>query len=228
MPLLARLTSGRYGRPPLDWYRALLSCCLELERTDRARAAVDALLADHPSDAEAWRLAGQAALAREDYRSGAVALTVAGYLEPPSRAQSLQLGDLYHALSAPARACRHYEAALADSATAAELEKLATAYLAAHEALAAAEPDRSRPHLEHVLKRAGRFSAGLILAAAVEHADRLQALGQGRDRAARFFKKALATDPEALTALARLTRLIRRADKEEQALKLIEQIKQGT
>ena len=65
--------------------------------------------------------------------ASAVALTVVGYLRPLTRQEQLQLGDLYAAVEAPAVAANYYTSATQDSATAGEVERVASAYLASYQ-----------------------------------------------------------------------------------------------
>ncbi|MGD9142032.1 MAG: tetratricopeptide repeat protein [bacterium] len=139
---MERLVSGEFGTPKLDWYRALIAACVDLGDQDRGRAAVDALLEDFGDTPEAWTLAFQYAASISDYRAAAVTLTVKGYLFPLTREETLQLGDLYNAVEAPFVAARYYERAIADSSSPGDFERLASAYLAAHESEKAYETIR--------------------------------------------------------------------------------------
>ena len=141
--LLADLTSGSHGQPKLDWYQALVSAYLKLDRTAEAAEALDGMLELCGEDPAAWFLAYQVAAGSGDWRRAAVALTVVGYLRPLSRQELLQLGDLCVAIDAPAWGCAHYEQVLADSGSTADYERLSSAYLAAH------DPERAL----HVLRR---------------------------------------------------------------------------
>jgi len=133
VPMLEELVSGAHGEPRLDWYRTLLMAQGALEDVERGNATVDAMLAQYAEDPAAWRLAFQYFASTGDYESGAVALTVAGYLSPLTRDEKLTLGDLLLAVGTPAPAGEQYAIALADSATTSELERLSSAYLAAYD-----------------------------------------------------------------------------------------------
>ena len=132
-PLLEELVSGTWGEPRLDWFRALISACIDLGDKPRGRRAVDGLLERFGEDPEAWILAFQHAAASGDYRRAAVDLTVAGYLRPLTREERIQLGDLYTAIGVPYAATSWYEGAIADGGAANEYERLASAWLAAYE-----------------------------------------------------------------------------------------------
>jgi tetratricopeptide (TPR) repeat protein len=133
IPSLEELISGAWGEPKMDWYRALLSAALQTGDTASGKRAVDQMLAQFGSDPAAWTLACQYHAGAADYRQSAVALAAKGYLIPLSREEQIQLGDLYSAIDVPALASREYEAAMAENATAKELERLASVHLAAHE-----------------------------------------------------------------------------------------------
>jgi predicted Zn-dependent protease len=136
-PLLEDLVSGDLGTPKIEWYRALLSCCMDIDDIPRGRDAISGLVKDFGKDPEAWILAYQFNAGTRDYRQAAVALTVVGYLRPLSREEEVQLGNLYSAIGIPAIATEHLENAYRENASAQDLEQLASAYLAAHEREAA-------------------------------------------------------------------------------------------
>lgn len=144
---LERLVSGRHGEPKLEWSRALVSACLELKDQERGERALSELLRWHGGEADAWQLAFQFYAAMNDYRNAAVALTITGYLRPLTRTEEIQLGDLYTVIEIPSEASDHYETAFSDSAVPSEVERLSSAYLAAHEI------DRALSAIEHALER---------------------------------------------------------------------------
>ena len=143
--LATLLTDHRAAAEP-EWYRALVAAALESEDPGQARPFLDHLLADRPSDPASWELAAQFAAAREDYRTAAVLLTVTGHLRPLTPAEWRQLGDLFAFIEVPLQAARCYERALQadggragpdEAAGPAEVERLASAWLAAHDLEAA-------------------------------------------------------------------------------------------
>jgi tetratricopeptide (TPR) repeat protein len=135
--VLEELAAGKHGEPKFEWYRGLVSACLQAEDRTRGAAAVTAMLESFGTKPEAWHLAFQYGASVGDYRQAAIALTVTGYLRPLSRQETLQLGDLYAAVDAPAAAAGFYTAAAGDSATASEVERIASAYLASYQTDAA-------------------------------------------------------------------------------------------
>lgn len=181
--LLEQLAGGFYGRPRLDAFRALIAACLDLKDPERGRRAADVMLAAYPEDPEAWRLAFQHAAAVGDHRRAAVDLTVVDYLQPLQGRERVQLGDLYRAVGAPSEAGRHYEQAVCDTSGCDDFERLATAWLSAH------EPQRARDALNLALTRnpTARFWAllGDLELAQEEHAAALAA-----------FEKSLELDPQ--------------------------------
>jgi predicted Zn-dependent protease len=139
IPVLEDLVSGRHGEPKFEWYRGLVSACLQAEDHARGRKAVDDMIERFGGNADAWYLAFQFAASVSDYHQAAVALTVVGYLRPLTRPEQLQLGDLYAAVEAPAAAAGYYSAATQDTASAGEVERVASAYLASYQSEAALE-----------------------------------------------------------------------------------------
>jgi predicted Zn-dependent protease len=133
VPVLEELTSGQHGEPKFEWYRGLVSACLQASDPQSGKKAVDAMLGRFGSNADAWYLAFQFAASTSDYHQAAVALTVVGYLRPLTRQEQLQLGDLYAAVEAPAAAAGYYSAATQDTASAGEIERVASAYLASYQ-----------------------------------------------------------------------------------------------
>lgn len=137
LPLLEELIYERSELAKLEWYRALIAACLETGDKERGARAVEHMLGHYRGQPDAWQLAYQFQVGAGAYRDAAVALTVMGYLRPLSEAEQVQLGNLYTAAGLPALAGAHYAAALADSAGPADFERLASAYLAAHDRPAA-------------------------------------------------------------------------------------------
>jgi tetratricopeptide (TPR) repeat protein len=133
VPILEGLISEASGRPTIEWHRALIMACLELEDRDRGGAAVERMLAQHGESPDAWRLAFQYYASAGEYDDAAVALTIGGYMRPLTRTEEMTLGDLFLAIGVPSRAGALYESALADSSSVADLERLASAHLAAYE-----------------------------------------------------------------------------------------------
>lgn len=149
--VLRDLCGGGRGRPTLDWFRALIAA--ESRMGDRVHGdqAVAAMLEIYPDDPAAWSLKAQHALQYEDYRTAAVGLTVKGYLQPLAPDELIRLGDVLSAADAPGWATRYYRAALGSEPASADYERLARAYLAAH------EPTEALTVLDDALSRAPSF-----------------------------------------------------------------------
>jgi tetratricopeptide (TPR) repeat protein len=131
-PLLEKLVSGGYGEQQMDWHKALISACLDMNDIARGKRAVTGMLNEFHDKPDAWLLAFQFSASTNDYRQAAVALTVLGYLRPLTRDEQMMLGDIYNALEIPAQASIYYEQAIADRGSSKEYERLASAHLAAY------------------------------------------------------------------------------------------------
>jgi tetratricopeptide (TPR) repeat protein len=132
-PLLEELVSGSQGAPSFDWCKALVSVSLVLEDREMGDKAVSAMLAHHGDNPDAWQIAFQYAGSVSDFKRAAVALTVKGYLTELTREEKMQLADLYAIIKAPAQSIPYYESAVGDDASVKELERIASAYLAAYD-----------------------------------------------------------------------------------------------
>jgi tetratricopeptide (TPR) repeat protein len=133
LPMLEELTSGNHGAPKFEWYRGLISGCLQAEDKERGQRAVNAMLDKFPTNPDAWYLAFQFYATTANYQQAAVSLTVVGYLRPLTRQEHMQLGDLYSAIDAPAAAADHYTSATRDSTSSTEAERVASAYMASYQ-----------------------------------------------------------------------------------------------
>jgi tetratricopeptide (TPR) repeat protein len=133
LPVLEELTSGKHGKPKFEWYRGLVSACLQAQNVERGQLAVNSMLDKYASNADGWYLAFQYYASVNNYRQAAVSLTIVSYYRPLTRQEQLQLGDLYAAVDAPAAAADHYASATRDSASANEIERVASAYLASYQ-----------------------------------------------------------------------------------------------
>jgi tetratricopeptide (TPR) repeat protein len=133
VPVLQRLIAGSNETAKLEWHRALIMAYLELEDTENGAVATERMLSQYRLDPDAWRLAFRYYASSGAHDEAAVALTVAGYLRPLSRSEELTLGDLYLAIGVPVQAADYYGSAIADSGSVADLERMASAHLAAYE-----------------------------------------------------------------------------------------------
>lgn len=157
LPMLEDLTSGKHGTPKFEWYRGLVSGCLQAEDKDRGQRAVNAMLEKYPSNADAHYLAFQFYASTSNYQQAAVALTVVGYLRPLTGQEHKQLGDLYSAIDSPAAAAKHYNVAVKDSSSGADPERIASAYMASF------QPDSALVVLNKNLSQAPTFQLWSLL-----------------------------------------------------------------
>ena len=137
--VLERLTTDPAQPPQLRWVQAYLAAASRLEKPELAAHALQHLLDAHPEDADAWYLRYQYDAARRDFQAAAVALRVVGLLRPLSPAEEKQMGDLLLAAGVAQLASEHYRRGLSPEATPAEVERLASALVAAHETEQAVE-----------------------------------------------------------------------------------------
>jgi tetratricopeptide (TPR) repeat protein len=133
LPMLEDLTSGQHGAPKFEWFRGLVSGCLQAEDKDRGQRAVNAMLDKFQGNPDAWYLAFQFYASTSNYQQAAVSLTVVGYLRPLTRQEHMQLGDLYSAIDSPAAAADHYTFATKDSTSTTEAERVASAFMASYQ-----------------------------------------------------------------------------------------------
>lgn len=131
--VLERLTSGLDEAPQLRWVQCYLAAGNRMQKPEAAGPALAGLLAAYPDDPDAWYLKYQYEAARRDFQGAAVALRVVGYLRELSSAEEKQLGDLMMAAGVSELAAEHYQRGLTPDASAAEIERLASALVASHE-----------------------------------------------------------------------------------------------
>jgi len=157
LPLLEELTGGKIGKPKFEWYRGLVSACLQADDNEHGQRAIASMLDRFSAQADAWYLTFQYYASVSDYRQAAVALTMTGYLRPLTHQEEIQLGDLYSAIEAPAAAADCYATALSDTAGPREVERMASAYLASY------QPDAALDVLERGIKREPTFRLWSLL-----------------------------------------------------------------
>jgi tetratricopeptide (TPR) repeat protein len=142
--ILAPLTASVPDTVPRDWVQALVSAAADAEVPDRAAAAVERLVRDHPEAPGAWQLASQQAQVAGDLATAALRLQVADWLRPLRAADVRQLADLYGAAGQPRQAARTYARLWPDDEDLAR--PLAVAWIQAH------EPDSARVVLTTALE----------------------------------------------------------------------------
>lgn len=131
--VLEGLTADPLQPLQLRWVQCYLAAANRLEEPDLAAEALQRLLDAYPDDADVWYLRYQYEAARRDFQAAAVALRVVGLLRTLSPEEEKQLGDLFLAAGVAHLAGEHYRRGLSPAATPAEIERLASALVAAHE-----------------------------------------------------------------------------------------------
>jgi len=206
LPILEDLAAGRHGPAQFDWHRSLIAAQLEQGLPADAEVSLARLVEQFGGDPRAWLLVAQHAAEQGDYRRAAGALTLVGYLRPLSTREQIQLGDLYAAAGVPLAAAALYEQALGDSSSVETVERLATAYLAAHRP---ADAYAALQQAAHLAPRAGRVRL-LLGYCALE-------LGR-REEAVRHLAAAAAADSADSTEAARARDLLRQLTEGEPEL----------
>lgn len=143
IPLFERLTGDDLAaamppgatppEPDIKWTRGFLAAANQLEKPELAGPAVAKLMELRPADPEVWYLQYQYQAALRDFSAAVVSLRVVGYLRPLSTIEEKQLADLLMVAGASQLASEHYERSLSPEASAAEVERLASALVTAHE-----------------------------------------------------------------------------------------------
>jgi tetratricopeptide (TPR) repeat protein len=183
LPMLEDLTSGKHGAPKFEWYRGLVSGCLQAEDKERGQRAVNAMLDKYPNNADVRYLAFQFYASTANYQQAAISLTVVGYLRPLTSQEHKQLGDLYSAIDSPAEAAKHYTAAARDSSSGTEAERVASAYMASF------QPDSALVVLNKNLSQAPTFKLWSLLGD-------LQVMEKHFDEAYKAFSECVKLSPE--------------------------------
>ena len=140
LKLLQELIATDLPKP--DWLQTTVATAMEVDEIEVAQKTVTRFCEIYPDDPSAWLLAYQFYSAQQDFKQAAAAMTIRGYLQPLSRSEQLQLGDILFASGVPAEAALHYEIALSDTtetATPGQYEMLASALLSAQQTEKAAE-----------------------------------------------------------------------------------------
>lgn len=122
--------------PKPDWLQTTVATAMEIDEIEVAQKSVSHFCEIYPNDPSAWLLAYQFYSATQDFKQAAAAMTIRSYLQPLSRSEQLQLGDILFASGVPAEAALHYEIALSDTtetATPGQYEMLASALLSAQQ-----------------------------------------------------------------------------------------------
>jgi tetratricopeptide (TPR) repeat protein len=119
--------------PDIKWVRGQLAAANQVQKPELAGPAVQKLMDVRPADPEVWYLKYQYEAALRDFPAATVALRVVGFLRPLSAVEEKQLGDLLMVNGVSQLASEHYKRALTTESTTAEVERLASALVTAHE-----------------------------------------------------------------------------------------------
>ena len=153
LSVLKSLIAEETENPHKEWYQALVSSALKINRPEDASTIMAQAVGQFPDDPEIWHLAYQQALATNDLELAAARLAIVGYLRSLTPSEMFQLGDLYMSIDVPQRAVSWYKMAIMqpDVARDAKLsgyEKTINACLAAHDMGAALEAVEHRLTLD--------------------------------------------------------------------------------
>jgi tetratricopeptide (TPR) repeat protein len=116
LPLLEALAAGTTGAVQTQWRALLLSQCLQYAEYDRALALVNPLLAEDCGNSRWWKALAHIQLERKNLEGALTALTLYGYLTPPSWAERRLIADLNLQLNLPRQALPRYQQLLAEKA----------------------------------------------------------------------------------------------------------------
>jgi tetratricopeptide (TPR) repeat protein len=153
LPVLKSLIAKEAENPHKEWYQALISSALIINRPEAATTIMAKAVVQFPDDPEIWHLAYQQALAANDLELAAARLVIVGYLRSLTPSEMFQLGDLYMSIDVPQRAVSWYKMAImqpdvAQDAKLSGYEKTINACLAAHDLGAALEAVEHRLTLD--------------------------------------------------------------------------------
>ncbi len=130
-PLLERIVTKGDGPPDPAWLEALLKVYLDLDQKDKALDLTHKLVSEKGQDPRLWQMLTHLYIERKAYDKAAAAMEIKASLAEPSRKETEQLGDLYRMAGVPLKAARQYEKLLGDEIRPKDVEKTASAYLAA-------------------------------------------------------------------------------------------------
>jgi tetratricopeptide (TPR) repeat protein len=130
-PLLERIVADANGSPDQVWLEALLRVYLDLGEKDRALDLTHGLVREKGQDPRLWQVLAHLYIDRKAYAKAAAAMEIKASLAEASRGEIDQLGYLYRMAGVPLRAARQYEKLLSAAVRPKDVEKTASAYLAA-------------------------------------------------------------------------------------------------
>lgn len=130
--LLEKIVNGKDGsQPDPAWLEALLKVYIDLDQKDKALGLTRKLISKKGQDPRLWQMLTHLYIERKAYNKAAAALEIKTSLADPSREEIERLGDLYRMAGVPLKAARQYEKLIGDAYSPKNVEKTASAYLAA-------------------------------------------------------------------------------------------------
>jgi tetratricopeptide (TPR) repeat protein len=136
-PLLEGIVGQAGDSPEPAWLEALLKVYLDLGQAEKALALTRTLVREKGQDPRMWQVLTHLYINAKAYDKAAAALEIKAALAEASPEEIEQLGDLYRMAGVPIKAARQYEKILAHSVRPKDVEKVASAYLAARRSDAA-------------------------------------------------------------------------------------------
>jgi tetratricopeptide (TPR) repeat protein len=144
--LLKSLCNGSQNTVRLKWLESLAHACMEAGKNQEAMQTICRLLERQPDEPRWWKMLININIRDEKYDKAAAALKIHNQLTQQKKEDIILLGDLYMAAGVPEKAAEQYELALQWIQTSHHYEKIAAAYLAAH------QPDKAISILKKALK----------------------------------------------------------------------------
>jgi tetratricopeptide (TPR) repeat protein len=130
-PLLERIVAEADGNAEPAWLEALLKVYLDLGQKDKALDLTRTLVREKGHDPRLWQVLTRLYIDRKAYDQAAAAMEIKASLTEPGREEIERLGDLYRMAGVPLKAAGQYEKLLGEGAFPKDVEKAASAYLAA-------------------------------------------------------------------------------------------------
>ncbi|BBO85461.1 hypothetical protein DSCO28_60270 [Desulfosarcina ovata subsp. sediminis] len=130
-PLLERIVADTGGNPDPAWLEALLKVYLDLSQKDKAVGLARRMIRRQGQNPRLWQVLTHLYIDCKAYDKAAAAMEIKASLAEASHKEIEQLGDLYRMAGVPFKAARQYEKLLTQTARPKDVEKVASAYLAA-------------------------------------------------------------------------------------------------
>ncbi len=92
---LQKLCSGEFGKPKIEWQKALLQVYLDLKDYKKAKELLKRLIEEDSNNPKWWRFLAEIEIEEGKYAKAIVPFTVYSYLKPLKPEESMTMGDLY-------------------------------------------------------------------------------------------------------------------------------------